>query len=207
MDIELSFTAMGTTGRLGTVQRVLVDARAHRVTELVIRDRAVFGHERIVPLAHVTGIEGQTIHLDLDAAGFAAMGGFVEERDRPPDPGATALPGTEQGQALVDTAGGYGTVTPPLGRPAGPRGQPHDMQHVVVGPGTPVLDVHGERVGAVQGLRFAAPTGVPSELTLRSGHLVTHDRAIPAAWVKELADHGVLLTVAKGEVDRLAQQT
>ena len=207
MDIELGFTAMGTTGRLGTVQRVLVDARVQRVTELVVRDRAVFGHERIVPLAHVTGVEGQTIHLGLDDAGFAAMGGFVAEHDRSPDPGATALPGTEQGQALVDTAGGYGTVTPPLSRPSGPRGQPHDMQHVVVGPGTPVLDVHGERVGAVHGLRFAAPTGVPSELMVRSGHLVTHDRAIPAAWVKELADHGVLLTVAKGEVDRLDQQT
>jgi uncharacterized protein YrrD len=198
MEIQLGAAAIGTQGKLGAIQGMIVEAHTERATDLVVRHHGLLGRARVVPLAHVTGVEGDTVHLDLDEAGFAALDGFVTDRYHAPSQTFTPT-GTSETTFSVDAAvsgGGFGGHLG--GLPSG-RTWPDDTERAVVSAGTPVIDVTGQRIGAVHA--FGITTGgVPSRLVLRRGHVIHHDTAIPLDWVKEIADDGILLRVSASQV-------
>src|SRR3712207_4300207 len=104
MDIHLGAHVVGPHGPLGTVHRVIVEAHTERITDLVVRHRGLRGQERVVPLAHVVRVEGETVTLDLDEAGFAALDGFVPDRYHAHQPDAAAPLGQHPTGYLIDTA-------------------------------------------------------------------------------------------------------
>ena len=203
MEIRLGAEVIGTQGKLGTVQRVIVESHTERVTDLVVRHHGLLGHTRVVPLGHVANVADDAVHLDLDEAGFEALDGFVSDRYHAPNATFTP-PGSSTTTFAVDATvagGGFGGHLGGL-----PSGQtwPDDTERAAVGAGTPVIDVTGVRIGAVHELRFAE-SGAPTRLVLRRGRLLHHDTVIPLDWVKEIGDDGILLRVPASRVAELSR--
>lgn len=213
MDISIGADVIGTSGKLGEVHRVIVDARTERVTDLVVKHGFIFGRERVVPLTHVTGVENGVVHLDLDEKGFEIMDGFTEDRYRAPDPSWSGPPGFGGPGYLMDVTvaegpmmGIAGGPVPTLGFPGGEQVSPDDMARPTVSPGTPVLDVEGHKIGEVHEMGFAADTGAPTRLVVRSGGIFHHDTEVPVSMVQEIGDDGVMLNVARSAVEQLGGQ-
>jgi uncharacterized protein YrrD len=206
MEIAIGADVIGKNGKLGTVHRVIVDARSNTVTDLVVRHGFPFKQERIVPLAAVTKTDADGIHVDLDERQFEELEGFVEQNFRTPDPDYVGPPGFNNTEFLLDevTAGvGLlgGEVVPPLGFPGGEPITPADTSRPVVEPGTPIVDVEGETVGEVHEFAANAETGAPEKLVLRRGLLFHHDMELPLAWIAQISDKGVTLSVTRREVE------
>ena len=213
MDINIGADVIGTSGKLGEVHRVILDARSERITDLVVKHGFLFGRERVVPLAHVTEVENGVVHLDLDERGFEAMDGFSDDRYRAPDPSWVGPPGRRSEDFLMDVtvaegpmAGLGGGPTPPLGFPGGQQVSPDDMARPTVSPGTPVLDRDGKHIGDVHEMAFSAEHGTPTRLVVRSGGIFHHDTEVPASMVQEIGDDGVMLNVVQDEVEKLGER-
>lgn len=213
MNIAIGADVLGEAGKLGTVQRVIVDARSNDVTDIVVKHGFVWGNERVVPLGHVRATDAAGVHLDLDEDGFKAMNGFAGEHYHAPDPSYVGPPGfNNQSFLLMEmTAGmsgaGAGTsyTSPPMGYPGGQETSPDLMQRPVIEPGTDVLDAAGEKVGEVHEYAVDSGSGAPMRLVLRKGFIFHTDTPVPIAWIGELTDKGVSLTVNRAQIEALVE--
>ncbi|MGD9889977.1 MAG: universal stress protein [Dehalococcoidia bacterium] len=213
MDISIGADVIGTDKKLGEVHRVIVNARTDTITDIVVKHGFAFGRERIVPLSHVSKVENGVIHVDLDEKTFEIMDGYTDDRYHAPDVSYVGPPGFNNEDFLMDvtvaegpTAGLGGGPTPPLGFPGGQQITPDDMVRPEVSSGTTVLDNAGEKIGEVHEMSFAADGGAPTRLVVRSGFIFHHDTEIPASMIAEISDDGVMLNVAKADVEKLAAQ-
>lgn len=214
MDVSLGADVIGTEGKLGVVERVIVDARSGKVTDIVVKHGFVFGHERIVPIAHITGVEDNGVRLDMDERMLGTMDGFVGTRvGRDPDymgPPPADLDGSFQGNLALDQTvaagaqGGMGTAGKPMGYPGGEQVTPDFVQRPAFSRGTAVFAADGEKVGDVGELSFAHDTGMATRLAVRRGFIFHHDTDVPVDWIREFGDDGVLLNVPKAQVEGLA---
>jgi hypothetical protein len=160
----------------------------------------------------VTKVENGVVHVDLDEKHFEIMDGYTDDRYHAPDPSYTGPPGFNNEDFLMDvtvaegpTAGYAGGPTPPLGFPGGQQITPDDMVRPAVSSGTPVLDSTGEKVGEVHEMAFASDGGAPTRLVARSGFIFHRDTEIPVSMIAEISDDGVMLNVAKADVEKLAE--
>ena len=209
MDIAIGADVVGTDSKLGTVQRVIVDARTNTVTDIVVKHGFVWGNERVVPRGCVTGVDAGGVHINVDQQGFAAFNGYTDDRYRAPDPNYIGPPGFANSEFMLDevtaagaTAGlGEPPSAPPLGFPGGQVLTPDDMQRPVVQPGTDVRDSAGEKIGEVHEFAVDPDTGAPDRLVMREGFLFHTDTPLPIAWIDEISDKGVTLNVLRDAVE------
>jgi uncharacterized protein YrrD len=205
MEIRLGAQLVGRDGTLGEVRGLIVEAQSNHVTDLVVRHHGLRRFTRVVPLAHVTRIDGDSVHVDLDEHAFAALDGFVDDRYHAPNREYTP-PGSSATTFSMDAAVAAGGISGHMGSLPGGQSWPDDVQRAAVAPGTPVRDAIGEVIGHVSGLQFTAETGTPTQLSMRRGHLIRHDTVIPVSCIKEIADDGILLTVTERELADLARE-
>jgi len=214
MDVSLGADVIGTDGKLGEVARVIVDARSGKVTDIVVKHGFVFGHERIVPIAHITGVDDGGVRVDLDERALGTMDGFAGTRAAAnPDyigPPSHDRQGAFQGSYVLDetvatgSQGVIGAQSKPMGYPGGEQTTPDFMQRPAFSRGTDVFAADGEKVGDVGELSFAHDTGMPTRLAVRRGFIFHHDTDVPVDWIREFGDDGVLLNVPKAQVEGLA---
>ena len=214
MHIGLGTEVIGTSGKLGEVSRVIVDNRSGRVTDLVVKHGFVFGTERVVTLSHVTSVQDNQAHVDLDEKQFEAMDGFAESvHGGDPDYVGTPdtdLEGTHRGNLVMDQMvaagplGAYGGSSKPMGYPGGEQLSPDLVQRPAVRAGDAIYDVNGDKVGSLGDLRLEPVDGVPVRITLQKGVMFKHETELPASWVREFGPHGLMLEVPKAEVEELA---
>jgi nucleotide-binding universal stress UspA family protein/uncharacterized protein YrrD len=208
-DIRIGAAVTGTDGELGSVHRLIVDARTNRVTDIVVSHGFALRTERVVPLEHVGRIDNGAVVLDLDADGFAGMNGFVEGHYRAPDPDYEAPPGLDHETFLLDVAvltgssAGFGQPVPILGFPGGEQTSPDNLTRPALAPGGAVLDVTEEKAGEIGELDVDPTTGKVTRLTMRHGFAGRTAVDIPITWIQELSDKGVVLNVPRPEIDRL----
>jgi uncharacterized protein YrrD len=205
MDIRIGARLVGRDGTLGDVRGMIVEAHGDHVTDLVVRHHGLRRFTRVVPLAHVTQLDGDSVHVDLDEQSFAALDGFVEDRYHAPNIDYTP-PGSNATTFSMDAAVAAGGISGHLGSLPGGQSWPDDVERAAVAPGTPVRDAIGEVIGHVSGLQFAAETGAPTRLSVRRGRLFRHDTVIPVSCIKEIADDGILLIVTERELAGLARE-
>lgn len=209
MDIAIGADVLGKAGKLGTVHRVIVDARTNTVTDMVVKHGFAWGNERVVPRGCVSGVDAAGVHVALDENGFALLDGFTDDRYRAPDPNYIGPPGFANSEFMLDevvaagpTAGlGDPPTAPVFGFPGGEQISPDDMQRPVVQPGTPVLDKAGEKIGEVHEYAVNPDSGAPDRLVLRQGFIFHNDEELPVAWIGEISDKGVLLNVDRATVE------
>jgi nucleotide-binding universal stress UspA family protein/uncharacterized protein YrrD len=212
-DVSIGAPVMGSEGKLGEVHRVIISPNLHRVTNLVVRHGFLFAGERVLPMDRVRRIDGGVVYTDLTEQAFEALERFVEHRYGKPDPNTqTEVPvGYNQNEYLMDvvvaegSAAGLGTEVPPERAVPPPTG-PEDVDQPTLAPGLRVVDVNGEKVGEVHELSVAPDTGKPTRLTVRRGLIFRSETEIPPDWIQEYSDDGVVLNVAKDQVERLANQ-
>jgi uncharacterized protein YrrD len=214
MDIAIGADVLGTSGKLGTVHRVIVDARTNTVTDMVVKHGFAWGNERVVPRGCVTGVDSSGVHVNVDEHGFAGFNGYTDDRYRAPDPSYVGPPGFDNSQFMLDEitaagpTGGIGQPpsAPPLGFPGGETISPDDMQRPVLQPGTPVLDSTGAKIGEVHEFAVNADSGAPDRLVLRKGFIFHTDTPLPVAWIDEISYKGVLLKVERAAVEQHATE-
>jgi len=214
MDVRIGSRVFGSDGELGEVHRVIVDARTNNVTDVVVKHGALFGQERMVPLSCVDRVDDDgNIHMKLDGKGFEEMQQFASDHYSAPDPDYSGPPGFDRGLLLLDSmwltyaGGGGGGVGKPLGFPGGEQISPSDMQRPSVSPGTPILDVNGEKVGEVHEFAWEADGGAPTRLVMQKGLIFHSETELPVSWVEQLSDEGVILSVPRSQVESLREQS
>jgi uncharacterized protein YrrD len=205
----------GRDGKLGEVERVIVDADSDRIFELVVRHGFLWGNERLVPLSCISHGDGSVLYADIDQEQFKEFDGFDPARYREPDPDYTGPPGfdIDSGhnfpleQAVARGPLLFFATGKPLGYPGGERvppaseGQNLATTRPSIEAGDDILDRNFEKVGEVA--EFAADErGVPVRLVGRKGFLFHKEAEIPADWISDLTDKGVVLAVDKADVER-----
>lgn len=210
--ITVGAEVVGTDGKLGEVERVIVDAREDRATDIVVKHGFLFHGERVVPLAHVTRVEAGAVHLDIDKRMFETMNGFTEDHINAPNPDYVGTPGTDlqgtyRGNLTLEAtwaAGAAGAMAgKPMGFPGGEQLTPDDIARPALAAGTDVLTSDGEKIGEVGEFSVVAETGQITRLSLRRGMLFKHEVEIPVDWVRDVSSEGVLLTVDKAQIEAL----
>jgi uncharacterized protein YrrD len=212
--ISIGAEVWGSDGKLGEVDRVIVDAKTDRITDLVVKHGFLFSTRRVVPLVHVERQEGSTIHVGLDREAFKSCAGFAERRFRAPDPDYVGPPdfdyqGSHRGNMQLDTIVAMGSQYSGgkiFGFPGGERLSPSDSARPTVEEGTDVLDVNGEKVGDVSGLTFASDDGAITGMRIKEGFLFKKEVEVPAAWVEDVTTDGVVLNVPKDELEALFER-
>lgn len=215
MDLAIGADVLGKDGKLGTIHRVIVDARTNTVTDMIVKHGFAWGSERVLPRGCVTGVDASGVHVALDERDFAALNGFTDDHFRAPDPNYIGPPGFANSQFLLTEVtaagptGGLGqpTSAPPFGFPGGEQISPDNMQRPVVEPGTPVLDAAGEKLGEVHEFAVNADSGAADRLVLRKGFIFHTDTPLPVGWIDEISDKGVQLNVARAAVEAHLSET
>lgn len=207
--IAIGADVLGTDGKLGEVHRLIVDARSNSVTDLVVKHGFLFGNERVVPLGCVTSVEGGMVRLNVDEDGFARFNGYADDRYHAPDPDYSGPPGFSNEAFLLDMTvarggQGFGNSEPPLGFPGGEQTSPDDIERPVIQAGSDVLDADAEKVGEVGEYSLDPDSGNLLRLTVKRGFLFKNETELPLAWVDQITDKGVILTVRKANVEALA---
>ena len=201
--------------KLGTVSRMIADARTDRVTDLVIKYGTLLSHEYVVPIAHIVDVRDGAVVLDLDEDQLKAHNGFAESV-RGPNPDYVGSPsddleGTYRGNMVFDAmwaqgamyAMGGGKV---MGYPGGEQLTPDLIQRPALTAGMPVTTSDGETVGEVGDFSIDPASGRLNHITLKRGFLITKETALPLRWLDELSDTGIVLAVPKAEVERFLDQ-
>ena len=65
MEISIGAPVQGTNGKLGDVDRVIVDARTNNVTDLVVKHGFLFTRDTRIPMEQVAGIRDDKVVLTL----------------------------------------------------------------------------------------------------------------------------------------------
>jgi sporulation protein YlmC with PRC-barrel domain len=173
---------------LGFIERIVVDADAHRITHLVVEGRAV-------ELSHFHDEGPDLLGTDLDKKELETM----PAADEPPfgEPGENwEAPAGFRLESFLSIAGaliGQAPYQPPV----------HiDMQGVhEITEGSPVW-AGDERVGEVKEVLSDA-RGRIQTLVVRHGGLLGKEVAVPIAMVSEVVGNNVHLDIAPAEVVKL----
>lgn len=211
--VSIGAEVWGSDGKLGEVDRVIVDAKTDRITDLVVKHGFLFSTRRVVPLVHVERQEGDTIYVGLDKDAFKACAGFAERRYRAPDPDYVGPPdfdyeGAHRGNMQLDAIVAMGSQYSGgkiFGFPGGERLSSDDAARPTVEEGTDVIDVNGEKVGDVSGLTVASDDGAITGLRIKAGFLFKRETEIPVKWVEDVSTEGVILNVPKEDLEDLAE--
>lgn len=211
--IAIGDEVRGRDGKLGQVERVIVDANSDRISEIVVKHGLpLLGEQRLIPLSHVQRSDGSVLYVDIDSEQFKECEGFKADRYRAPNPDYTGPPGfdarsghnfpldaaVDSGPVLFQSAGGK-----MMGYPGGEGGsQGSLMSRPSISPGDDVLSADYEKVGEVAEFELNAD-GFPTRLVVRQGFLFRTEAEVPAEWIRELSDQGVVLRAPAAEIERL----
>ena len=195
--------------KLGSVARVVVDARTKEVTHLVVGEGLVFTEEKVVPLNLVAGATDARITLQPDAGELEDMSEFEVDYFVPADEAA------DEGLDLpVHSPPAFYVYPPFLGTPGGPlqvdprgpsvvaeRRIPFDT--VPLEEGATVLGYGGHKVGEVAGVLTHPGDNRLSHMLVRQGTLRHHEKLVPAEWIEAMDEDQVRLAVSAGTVNTL----
>ncbi len=214
--IAIGAEVHGPDGKLGHVERVIVDADSDRISEIVVKHGFLWGNERVVPLSHVQRSDGSVLYVDIDEEQFKECDGFDPGRYRDPDPDYSGPPGfnresgvnfpyeqaVARGPLLFYAAGkpmGY-----PGGEPVPPESEGENIGTTLpsIKAGDPILDRSFQKVGEVADFEVNEE-GFPMRLVGRKGRVFRSEAELPVEWIQDLTDKGVLLNVDRSEVERL----
>jgi sporulation protein YlmC with PRC-barrel domain len=166
MKLDLGCKVWTSDGRaLGKVNRIILESGKMTVREFVVHQRALFGHDRIVPISQVDHVDSDGIvYLKIDAEQAMRLPEFVKAqqypvftRSMPPPPSVTFV--TQQGSVPADA--------------------------VVLSHRTNVRDTDDKYVGYLDKVEFDA-SGRATHIVLESGNLILWDVAIPVSLISAI---------------------
>jgi len=211
MRVKLGARVVGSEGELGTVEGMVPNRELDRVEDLIVRHGTLLAQERQVPLSYVVSVDDDdVVHLGAEQVEVEQSKPFTEAGYRAPSVDWSAPPSAHgvlplKGDFEVDATLARGAVGYDAGKPGGYPGDEQvvaeDQKLPVIRRGTPIVDISGEQVGEVSELAINVEDGSVVHLTMRSGLIFKHARELLPRAIRELAAEGIVLKIARGELD------
>jgi len=202
--------------KVGTVDRIILDADSKAIVSLVVKGGMINQHHRIVDVNMVASQDDEGVHLNLPESEYDELSDFVEQQ-------YVSVP-TEDYDALpfiIPNAGGGGGYlygAPYVGR--GYEGRQDSFfdsaptretvvenrsnleeTDVAISKGTNVVGSNGEKLGSVEEVYYGAD-GRLDGFVVKTGGLLSHqDVRIPMEWVEEAGDDRILLNLTAAEAE------
>lgn len=176
---------------LGRVERIVVDARAHRVTHLV------FGG-RVVPVGKLRDAGPHGLAATLDRAGFEEEPEFEHSRFDAPGEHWQAPAGFRL-QSFLAAAGaiiGQGPYVPPTSVELDPLPRAHEVTE-----GSPVWSGQA-RLGEAAGV-LTDPQGRLASIVLRREGLLGREVVVPAGRILEVVGNNVHTDLTQEDLEDL----
>lgn len=201
MDIELGASVIGTDGKLGCVEAIVVHPHPSRVTHLVVRHGVLWSTQKLVPIEALVRASHAEVEVRLTHAQFDALSDFLKQDfiESPPDgtfpsrqltPPGFLWPSSLVGWYMpADAAPSSSVLAENL-----PSGE------VSLKVGTEVFASDG-RVGHVEEVCFDPVSGRASSIVVRRGFFFHRDVALPVDWIRTFGDR-VVLTCSKADLER-----
>jgi len=182
---------LGRDGRrLGTVERLVVDEQAHRVTHVVV-------HGRLVGIGHLRDVDGARLAADLDRDELGRQPEARPELVGEPGRNWRAPGGYSLGDflAIVSALVGQEPYVPPVHLDL-------DLSAVhEIAPGSPVFS-GSEHVGEVSEV-LTDEAGRVTTLVLRRPGLLGHRARLPSDRVVEVVGTAVHVDLSDAEIEAL----
>ena len=216
MIFGLGSSVIGTSGKLGDVDRIMFDPNTHRAEHLIVKHGTLLSASRVVPFHDVASVDDEGLHLGVDEEAFGNLPDFRTDLERGKDPDYTAPPAEQAAgrsgmgfqMDAVTARGSLGYMSDkPMGYPGSEQTVSDDAQLPVVGRGTDVFDALGEKVGEVGDLAVESETGMPARISVRRGFIFKNDLDIPPDWLDGFTPRGVGLKVEKTEIEAHAESS
>ena len=209
LDIEIGSNVQCRDGRTGRVIKLVVAPGRKLVTHIVVERGVLNHHDVAVPVAHVAGVEGDTVVLDLSSDELNALPAYAEIDYAIPDAYWVAQHGYPPDDTLVD----LGRYTPDDGllAPAWPVLWIQGHTHAGVPPQETPVDrytrVTGREgpMGRLDHVLLDPDTGDVRALALRKGHLLTKDVIVPAGWVERVGEDEIVIDADRTMLERLPE--
>jgi uncharacterized protein YrrD len=180
MRVELGANVRSSDGReIGHVHKAIVDTRRRSVSGLVLRQGGLLHKDIQVALTEVRTDPAEGLILTYSSDIIRDMPAY-----KPPGAGGAAA--VERADVAVMLA-------------------QYEMEHAVIGSGSPVKGRDGRKVGAVHRLAFELPSGRLTSLTIRRGLLVAEEVEIPVDLVASAAAEELDLAVTADEIEALVK--
>jgi sporulation protein YlmC with PRC-barrel domain len=188
--------------RVGHIDRVVIDPKTKRVTQIVIRHGLFFPDDRIAPIQMVEEATEETIRLREHLGELQALPKFEQKDyvtvDDSSDqdatepfaqplywyPGvATGLPGTPEAATLADPGQTPGTIA--------------------LREGAKVTDENGKDVGRVELVLMDSGSKQATHILITKGLLSKERKLIPTFWVRDFADDEIHLAAPASVLEKL----
>jgi sporulation protein YlmC with PRC-barrel domain len=214
MRVEVGARVRTTDGKdVGTIDRLIVDPANNEIKAAVIRKGAILPRDVEVPLSALELGPDGSIRLTYTADQVHQLPEFFESNYTATPPAGYMPPaGYPMGGIYWPLGLGY-FGAPPLpetavstgssarDREAGAALERQDLENVVIGEGSDVVDRDGEKVGDVARLVFDPDGKHVTSFVVRKGFIFTEDKELPASVVDRVDDGVIYLTVGKQELN------
>lgn len=193
--------------KVGSVSRLIAEARDSRITGLVV-DRGLLHGAKIVRIGDITDVSSEAVHLGLTRDQFEHADGFADKKFGNPMGNWMAPPGYNPTEFLLDideafSPGAYGGLAgKPSPFPPSPANPLPNLIRPTVKVGTPIRANDGEGVGEVAEMDFHPEDGRLTRLVLKRGLLGHEHVELPLEWIEGINEEGVILRVEKAEVEK-----
>jgi uncharacterized protein YrrD len=195
-----------TGKRVGRVHRVVVDPASREVTHLVVKKGLLFKEDKVVPVSQVDTTAEDTVVLQkgatdpdryptFDREAFIPVGGYEDFREKQ----------AEEARSLIWYHTGISTpwwvnglderTSKPLFVRKGRRSIPEGA--VPLEEGARVLDAGGAPVGKVVKVYAEPQEHRVTHIVIARGILDREEKLIPSAWIEQVLEDSVRLTVAR----------
>jgi uncharacterized protein YrrD len=216
--IDLGANVYSVDGeKVGTVERIVVDAATKEIDKFVVRSGFLTHHDRLVDVDMVTGADDDGLRLDLTADQVEALPDFVEDQftvisDNDAGNLPFIIPNAMGGGAYLWGAANVGRGyegaqdsffnAAPASAPVVETRSNVPETDVVIGEGTDVIGADGEKLGTV-GEVFFSGDGRINGFTVKGG-LFSNDVRVPIDWVRETDEDRILLSISSAEAEAQA---
>jgi uncharacterized protein YrrD len=214
---------------IGKIDRFIVDPKADRVREFVVRKGFFVEHDILVPMDWVDasfGDHDNVVHLTQTADAVMQLPEFVEANYAAApdgmypgllgdpfyayDGGGWLWPASHYEPAPEDPAaqntavtavddGSSNVVLPGLLDDALAESRPGN---VIISPGTDVKTRDGDKIGTVDDLVVDPKRGMVTEIIIKKGLINHTEIRIPTQFIEQIADDGVHVTLDKARLER-----
>ena len=184
---------------VGSLQRVVIDPEIYEVTHIVIKKGLLSASGKVVPVANISSIDENEIHLKCTADEIEEMAPLVIEEKLP------ANEGVVDNQTYLPLAGGL--YTSPMPEPQFniqlKRTIPENLVALKVG--AHVISADDERIGDIERVDTDPETCRISDIVVINGLLTKVRKTIQSKWVKMFGEDEVYLTIDTHQFDDLVE--
>ena len=185
----------------GTVDRVVLDPRTKKVTDVVLHKGFLLPEDKVVPIQHVVKADDHEVVLKDSAERVKDLPPFQEKYYVP-----------SNNEIGIDYTTGYARPLygyPPV-NPLWP-GKIETQQNippntVSVKEGAKVMSEDGKHVGNVERVILDSPSNCVTHIVISHG-IMRHRKLIPESWINQMGEDGVTLAVGQHILDELEPYT